>query len=32
LLTLIVVPAAYSLLEHGVLNVKNRWRQAHRMR
>ncbi len=25
LLTLVVVPAAYSLLEHGVLNVKNKW-------
>ncbi len=30
LLTLVVVPAAYSLLEHGVLNVKNKWRQSHK--
>ncbi len=30
LLTLVVVPAAYSLLEHGVLHVKDRWRQSRK--
>jgi len=32
LLTLVVVPAAYSLLEHGVLLVKNRRQHLHKAR
>jgi len=31
LLTLVVVPAAYSLLEHGVLNLKNKWGQLRKL-